>query len=64
MDIPPLLIDSFNKYSSYAHYVPGTLLGDSMHSYEWSLCSPGIYSLVGETKPIYINLYKTECGLF
>lgn len=47
MGIPPLLINSLNKYLSYAHYVPGTLLGDKIHSYEYSLCFLGIYNLVG-----------------
>lgn len=46
MDLPLLLINSLNKYSAYAHCVPGTLLRDRMHNYEYSLCFQGIYNLV------------------
>jgi hypothetical protein len=31
MDIPPLLIYSFNKYLLYTYYVLGPLLGERIH---------------------------------
>lgn len=42
MDIPPLLINSLNKYSLCAQYVAGTLLGERIHSDGHSLSSQGI----------------------
>lgn len=47
MDFPHLLVNSFNKYLLCVTYRLGTLLGDRIHSCEHSLCSEGIYNLVG-----------------